>query len=268
MRSFVTRPNVGPLGLCYRIVKLMLTTGEWFLAILAGYGVGFSKSGFAGAGLFHVVVFALLFGARASTGVVLPMLIVGDILAVTLYRQHARWDYVRRLLPPTILGIIAGWAVMQRLDEAAFKPLIGSIIVGLTLLQGLRMTRPDLFGKIPHSTLFAWGLGLLAGFSTMLANAAGPIFALYLLAVALPKLELVGTTAWFFLILNVFKVPFSLELGLIHRETLLLNALLIPAIITGLLTGRWLLHRIPQRLFDGLILAFSSIAALRLMGIF
>ena len=244
-----------------------LTPIEWSLALLAAFGVGVSKSGFSGVGMFHVVVFANLFGARDSTGIVLPMLIFGDVCAVLAFRQHARWDYVWQMLGPTTLGVIGGWAVMQSLDNAAFGPLIGSIILLLAAMQIVRMWRPDWFTRIPHAVWFAWGLGLLAGFSTMLANAAGPIIALYLVAVSLPKLELAGTSAWLFLILNIFKVPFSVEQGLIDRGTLLLNAQLLPVIVLGLLAGRWLFARVPQRLFDSLVLAFSALAAVRLIGL-
>ncbi len=244
-----------------------LTAIEWSLALLAAFGVGVSKGGFSGVGMFHVVVFANLFGARASTGIVLPMLIFGDVCAVVAFRQHARWDYVRRMLGPTTLGVIGGWAVMQSLDRNAFEPLIGSIILLLAAMQISRMWRPDWFTRIPHSVWFAWGLGLLAGFSTMLANAAGPIIALYLVAVSMPKLELAGTTAWLFLILNLFKVPFSFNQGLIDQGTLSLNVILVPVIVIGLLAGRWLFARVPQRLFDSLVLAFSALAALRLIGL-
>ena len=111
-------------------------------------------------------------------------------------------------------------------------------------------------------------MGLLAGVTTMVANAAGPIMALFLIAVSLPKLELVGTSAWFFFVINCLKVPFSVQLGLIHPGTLLLNAVLVPAIGAGLVAGRWCVTRIPQRLFDALLLAFAAIAALRLIGLF
>jgi uncharacterized protein len=110
-------------------------------------------------------------------------------------------------------------------------------------------------------------IGLVAGGATMLANSAGPIIAIYCLAIGLPKFELVGTSAWFFFIINLFKVPFSFALGLIHGGTLVLNALLSPAIIAGIFIGRWLTAHIPQRWFDGLLLAFAAIAALRLIGI-
>ncbi|MEQ1860508.1 MAG: sulfite exporter TauE/SafE family protein [Chthoniobacteraceae bacterium] len=245
-----------------------LTAVQWLLAIVAAMGIGVAKSGFAGVSLVHVLVFAFLFGARDSTGVVLPLLIVGDICALLAFHQHARWDYVRRMLPPACIGVIGGWAFMQRIDAAAFKPLIGWIILVLTALQVARMRRPEWFAHIPHSRWFAWTVGLLAGFTTMLANAAGPIMALYFLAVALPKLEFVGTSAWYFFIVNSFKVPFSAGLGLIRSDTLLLNAMLIPAVALGLVAGRWLVKRVPQRLFDGLLLGFAAIAALRLVGLF
>ena len=111
-------------------------------------------------------------------------------------------------------------------------------------------------------------MGIMAGVTTMLANAAGPVMALYFLAIALPKLEFVGTSAWFFLAINLFKVPFSVGLGLIHSQTLLFNAVLVPAIVIGLLSGRWLVTRIPQKLFDALLLTFVGIAALRMIGVF
>jgi uncharacterized membrane protein YfcA len=229
--------------------------------------MGISKGGLAGLGLLHVTIFAFLFGARDSTGIVLPMLIVGDICAVTALHQHARWDYVRRMLPPSCVGIVVGAWLMRSVNDAAFRPLIGWIILALALLQFVRMQRPAWFAGVPHSRWFAWGMGLLAGITTMLANAAGPIFALYALSVALPKFEIVGTSAWFFFIINSFKVPFSLGLGLIHGQTLLLNLFLSPVIVAGVFGGRWILNRIPQRLFDEFLLAFAAIAALRLIGV-
>lgn len=245
-----------------------LTPAQWMLATLAALGMGVSKAGFAGVGLLHVLIFAFLFGARTSTGIVLPMLIVGDLGAIGAFRRHARWDYMRRTLPPACAGVVVGAMVMSRLNEAVFKPLLGWIILVLTALQIARTFRQDWFGNVPHSAFFAWGMGLLAGATTMLANAGGPIMALYLLAVGLPKLEFTGTNAWFFFLINVFKVPFSIALGLIGRDTLFLNVLLTPAIVVGLLCGRWLIHRVPQRLFDAFLLAFAALAALRLIGAF
>jgi len=235
------------------------------LAFAGAFGMGMSKAGFSGVGLLHVVVFAFLFGARDSTGIVLPMLLVGDIYAVSTFWRHARWEYLRRMLPPALLGVFLGAVVMTRVSDAAYKPLIGWIIFVLTGMQIVRVTWPGAFGRVPHHTGFTWGMGLLAGATTMLANAAGPIMGLYALAIGLPKYELVGTNAWFFLAVNLFKLPFSARFGLIGPGTLLINLALVPAIGAGMLAGRWLIGRVPQRLFDGLLLVFAGVAAMRLI---
>jgi uncharacterized membrane protein YfcA len=244
-----------------------LTAAQWILAIVAAAGIGIGKAGLSGMSLVHVLIFAFLFGARDSTGVVLPMLLIGDVCAVRIFHQHARWDYVRRMLPPACVGVAIAAVVMRGLSESVYKPIIGITILGLTTLQVVRWSKPHWFGNVPHARWFAWTIGLLAGGATMLANAAGPIFTIYCLAVALPKFELVGTSAWFFFLINAFKVPFSAALGLIHGQTLALNAILAPAIFGGIFVGRWLTSHIPQRLFDGLLLAFAALAALRLIGV-
>ena len=236
------------------------------LAFAAG-GVGMSKSGLAGLGMVHIVIFAAVFGARASTGILLPLLVLGDILAVIFVGKGVQWRMVARLLPPSIAGIFLGWLLLDRLDERALKPLVGGIILGLTALQVARLWRPAWFGHFPHATWFAWLLGGFAGVTTMLANAAGPVVALYLLAVALPKDVLIATAAWLFLVLNILKLPFSWQLGLITPDTLRLNLLLAPMVLVGLLAGKWIVKRIPQRLFDTFILLFTATAGLRLMGL-
>jgi uncharacterized protein len=242
-----------------------LTPAEWILAILAAIGMGFSKAGLAGVSLFHVVVFAFLFGARESTGYVLPLLVVGDLCAVIALHQHVRWDYVRRMLTPACLGVAVAALFMRGISDTLFKPLIGWIVLSLALMQAIRLRWPGWLGNVPHSPIAVWSIGLLAGAATMLANAAGPVIALYCVAVGLPKFEVVGTLAWFFFIINVFKLPFSAALGLIRTDTLLLNAVLVPAVIVGVTGGRWVVHRLPQRAFDLLMLAFAAVAALRLI---
>ena len=249
-------------------VMFDLSPAQWGLAAVGALSLGVAKAGFNGLSLFHVMVFALLFGARESTGIVLPMLLIGDLCAIIVYRRLARPDYLRRMLPPAFIGIIGAAAVMGRLSESAFRPLIGWIILVLCVMQFVRMRWPDSFGDVPHGHAFAWAMGLLAGATTMLANAASPIMTIYFLAVSLPKLEFVGTAAWFFFLVNAFKVPFSAGLGLIHGGTLRFNLLLSPAIVLGFLIGGWLIRRVPQRLFDSVLMVFAAVAALRLIGAF
>lgn len=243
-----------------------LTPAHWCLAVVAGIGIGISKSGLPGISLLHVVLFAQLFPGIASTGVVLPMLVAGDLGAVALFRRHARWPHLMRTLPPALAGVAVGWWIMGRIPAGAFGPIIGGTVLVLAALQALRDWKPGLWQHLPHSRGFAWSMGFIAGITTMMANAAGPVMGLYLLAVALPKDAFVGTAAWFFLIINVLKIPFSLQLGLITPATLAFNALLVPAIAAGLLLGRAVVARLPQKAFDTLVLAFAVIASLRLLN--
>ena len=242
-----------------------LAPGDWLLLAIGAVGVGISKAGLAGFGVVHVLIFALVFGAKASTGVLLPLLVVGDVCAVRLVGRDVVWDSVRRLLPPAIAGIVIGWLLLDRLDEHVCRPLIGGIILALAAGQLVRMWRPELLARVPHSRWFAWTMGILTGITTMLANAAGPVVALYLLAVALPKSQLIATGAWFFLLVNLVKVPFSTNLGLIAPGTLAINAALAPGVLLGLLLGRAFLRRLPQRAFETLVLCLAACAAARLI---
>lgn len=242
-----------------------LTPLQILLVVLGAIGIGFSKSGFSGVGMIHVVIFAFVFGAVASTGILLPLLIVGDVLAVKLFGSQVQWGYFRRLLGPAAIGVVIGWWLLGRLDESSFKPIVGGIILSLCGMQAVRIWRPKLFEQVPHARWFSLTLGLLAGVTTMLANAAGPIVALYLLAVSLPKYQLIGTGAYFFLTLNIFKLPFSASLGLIDFNTLIFNATLAPAVGLGMWMGRWLVHRVAQRAFDSILLAITAASAVRLL---
>src|SRR3954469_12612061 len=134
------------------------TTAQWLLAILGAFCIGVAKAGLSGAGLINVLIMAELFNARESTGIVLPMLICGDILSVFVYHQHARWATIRRMLPPTIVGIVAGWGLMHWMSGAAYGPLIGWIVLVLVALQAWRRWKPNSFEHVPHSRPFAWSM--------------------------------------------------------------------------------------------------------------
>jgi uncharacterized membrane protein YfcA len=245
-----------------------LTPGQWLLAITAALCSGISKSGFTGLGLVTVIIFARLFPPRESTGLLLPLLICGDIFAVLSFRRHAQWNQIWRMLPPTLVGIVTAFFLMRYIPDARFNAVIGTSVLAMSLLQAGRRFRPSLYQSVPHTRGFAYSLGAGCGLTTMLANGAGPVMALYLLAIDLPKLAFVGTGAWFFLIVNLFKVPFSAGLGLISGYSLLFNLCLVPAVAVGTLLGRWLIHIVPQGLFETLLLIFTTVASLRLIGVF
>ncbi len=232
---------------------------------MAAFGVGLSKTGFNGVATAYVLVMALLMPARASTGFVLPLLLFADFFAVFMFRRHADWTHVRRLVPPTMIGIVAGYFIMQHVSDAAYKPFMGWFVLLLSGLQWLRSKRESWFAHLPHNPLWSNSMGLSCGVATMLANGSGPIATLYLLVSGLPKMEFVGTGAWFFFLMNWFKVPFSWHMGLINLDSLRWDLWLFPAVALGIFAGKWLLERVPQKLFETLLLWFSVLAALRLI---
>ncbi len=243
---------------------------QWALLALGAFLVGVSKTGVAGLGILAVAIFALLNPARQATGFLLPLLIVGDVIAVVSYRRHAVWGHLWRLFPWTVLGVGFGTLALGRLDNATVGRLIGGIVVAMSLLHLWRKRSPGA-GASPDAWAarapgwFAPAAGIVAGFTTQVANAAGPVMILYLLAMGLPKMEFMGTGAVFFLCLNLFKVPFMAWLGLINPASLQADAWLAPAVVAGALAGRWILHRINQQGFEWAALALTLAAGLKLL---
>jgi uncharacterized protein len=242
---------------------------QWGLLALGAMLVGVSKSGIPGLGILTVAIFSNLLPARASTGVVLPLLIVGDIVAAATYLRHTRWSHVARLFPWTIGGVVAGYFALRLIDDRTAAVLIGAILLGMLGLHVWRSRRAAaerLEHEVEaHAAWFAPLSGVLAGFTTLVANAAGPVLVLYLLAMRLPKLEFLGTGAAFFMALNLFKVPFMTQLGLINRESLALNLVLAPLVIAGSFLGRAVAGRISQQLFQRVALVLTFAAAVRLL---
>jgi hypothetical protein len=169
------------------------------------------------------------------------------------------------MFPPALLGVIAAWLLMDVMSESYYRPTIGCIILALAIMQLARKFKEACFIHIPHSPWFAWVMGILVGITTMLANAAGPVYGLFLIAIGLPKKEFVGTAAWFFLLLNLIKIPFSWNLGLVQKDTLLLNVILLPLIWIGLKLGGRIIHKIGQGWFENLVIVFSILAAIQFL---
>jgi uncharacterized membrane protein YfcA len=236
---------------------------EWVLAGLAALIVGISKAGIGGLGMLSVVIFAQLMPAKQATGMVLPLLCFGDIVAAAVYRRHAKWHHIVRLFPWTASGVVLGYFALDLVNERQARLLIGGIILALVVMHFVR--RRVSGHEAEHGSWFAPTIGVLAGFTTLVANAAGPLMAVYMLAMRLPKMDFVGTGAVFFLILNLFKVPFMMHLGLINSASFSINLLLAPIVLAGAWFGRVLVMRIDQRAFETIALALSVIAGLKLL---
>ena len=237
----------------------------WLAVIGGALGIGLNKGGLTGLGILPILLFAVVFQARESTGFVLPLLIVGDICAVIIYRKNVVWNKFWLLLPPAITGVVIGFFLMGRISGAAFGPLIGWIIIALIALQFLRGALGAKLDHVFESHGFGLFMGVLAGITTMIANAAGPVANLYFLSVRLPKWNLIATTAFLFFVINLSKVPFSAHLGLTNTYSVTLAAVLSPLVVTGFFGGRYLAAIMPQKVFERFLLACTAVGALRLV---
>jgi uncharacterized membrane protein YfcA len=242
-----------------------LPTSTWLLALLGAFSLGVSKTGFPGLALINVIIMAELFGAKASVGMVLPLLIACDLIVYPLFRKHASWQQVCPLVPPAICGVLIGWLMLGQLSDLTAKRTIGMIILVMLSFQLIRALRSEFLTHLPDSTPFRVGTGLTIGISTTLANAAGPIYSIYALVHKMEKNDFLGIGARFFLFLNIFKVPFLGQLNLINGESLRIDLILLPGIITGILLGRHLIKAVPQRAFETLLYLFSFTAGLRML---
>jgi len=243
-----------------------LTLGQWILLSLAAFTTGLSKTGIAGLGVLAVALFANALPPRESTGALLPLLLCADVFGVAMFRKHASWKHLGRLFPWVVPGVVLGYFALGHINNIQIARLIGWILISMVAIHWWRQRRSAADqSNLPHTLWFSALCGMLAGFTTMVANAAGPVMTLYFLSVGLPKLVFVGTGAWFFMSVNAFKVPFSLNLGLINSHSLMMDALLVLPMIPGALLGPVLLRRMNQRVFELIALTLTILAAARLV---
>ncbi len=235
------------------------------LAAVGALCLGVSKTGFPGLAIVNVMLVAELFGAKNSVGIILPMLVVCDLIVLPLFWRHATWRQIWPLVPVTFAAILVAWGVLGAIDDLVARRVIGGIILFMLALQLVREFRRAFLEHLPDSRVFRWISCALIGVSTMLANAAGPVYSIYALVHKMPKMEFLGIGARLFLVVNLFKLPLLGQLELINASSLQLNLLLLPALLAGIFLGRKLIHRVPQRAFEVLLYAFSAIAGLRMV---
>jgi len=229
---------------------------------VAAFLVGFTKTSVGGVGILAVLLMALAIPGKASPGVLLPMLIAADLMAVLYYRRSCQWHILLKLLPLTLVGVGIGFLVLYLVPDSNFERIIGWTILAMLALDIL-MT--DAVRKHMRGRVMTGIAGALAGAASMIANAAGPIFGVYLLQMGLTKSEFIGTRSWFFLVINIVKLPFAVQLGLITGPSLTLNLFYLPVILIGAVTGYKILEYININLFKWLIRIAALMAALRLI---
>ena len=227
--------------------------------------IGISKTGIPGLGILVVPLMALVLPTRQSTGILLGILILADVFAITYHRHNARWLHVLILLPPALAGIVVGYFGLKVVSDRQLKPIIGAIVLLMLGINYWRTRGKDRNAPIPSPWWLAIWLGFMAGITTMMANAAGPVMIIYLLAMRLPKTEFVGTAAWFFFVINWLKVPFSANLNLMTLESVKLDLMMLPFIAAGAITGIFFLKRIPQKAFTAVVQILAVAAAIKLL---
>jgi len=245
-----------------------LFTGDPTILLMASAAavcIGLSKSGLSGTATLNVVLMAQAFGAKASVGLVLPLLIVADFMGYYLNRHGGSWRRIWPMVPPAILGVVIGYFLLGEIDNVAARTVIGWLIIGLLGFKLVLDASKGTLEVLTQHRGFAWLMGICAGVVTMLANAAGPVMTVYLLSQRLEKKEHLGTFSRYFLFINLFKVPFSADLGIINPKSLATNLVLLPGVVIGILLGWQILKRIPQKPFEWTLFILTLIAAMWLI---
>ena len=235
---------------------------------MAALLVGFAKTAIGGLATVSVAVFAYVMPARQSTAALLLLLLVGDAVAVWHYRRDGDIGLLRHLIPAVLPGLLVGTLVLATVDDDSLRRVIGGILLALLVVQiVLRLNRadPGAFPRVGWSRPAAAGVGLVAGFTTMVANAAGAVMTVYLVAQGVDKRRFLGTAAWFFLGVNLCKLPFSVGLGLVDPSMLMTAALLTPAVLVGAAIGIVTVRHLGQRSFENAVLAASALSAVPLL---
>ncbi|BDZ40270.1 sulfite exporter TauE/SafE family protein [Microbacterium suwonense] len=234
----------------------------WALLALAALIAGLGKTAIPGSATISVVLLASVLPARTSTAAMLLLFIVGDVFALIAYRRHAHWRTLLRLAPAVIAGLVLGFLFLAWSGDAVVRRTIAIILLAMIAITLWRRWRSPSAASGPMA---AAGYGTLAGFTTMVANSGGPVMSMYFLATRTPVKVFLGTSAWFFAIVNLVKVPFLAGLGLITPSVLLMDLVLAPLVVIGALIGIRLAKRMPQQLFDRLVIVLTVLGAVYLL---
>jgi len=239
-----------------------LTPLAWALLGVAALVAGLGKTAIPGSATVSVVLFAAVLPARTSTAAMLLLFIVGDVFALIAYRRHAHWPTLLRLAPAVVAGLVLGFLFLAYGDDRIVRRAIGVILL---LMIAVTLWRRRQAAKAVGGPMLGITYGTMAGFTTMVANAGGPVMSMYFLATRTPVQVFLGTSAWFFAIVNLVKVPFLAGIGLFTPQVLLMDLLLTPLVVVGALVGLKLAKRMPQQLFDRLVIILTIVGAVYLL---
>jgi hypothetical protein len=246
------------------LFDFVFTPAQLFLFFLVAIFVGMSKTGVHGTGMIAVPLLASIFGGQLSSGIMLPILCLADVMGVWYYHRHASWSHLKKLFPWAVVGTVMGTIVGSYIDDHVFKMIMAVIIVGsvIIMLWLERGHKED----VPNNKWFAALTGTAGGFTSMVGNLAGSVMAVYFLSMRLPKYIFIGTTAWFFMVMNWFKIPFHVfAWHTITLKTFGLDLITLPFIAAGAWLGIFIVKRIPEHLYRWFIIGMTLIAAIMML---
>ncbi|MDR2810495.1 MAG: sulfite exporter TauE/SafE family protein [Tannerellaceae bacterium] len=238
---------------------------DWTLLFVCALLIGMSKTGIQGINVLTIPLMAINFGAKESTGLILPMLCFSDLIAVLYYRRTAEWKYIFKLLPSAIAGFFLAIAVDKLIPANEFRRLMAfCIFLGIGVMYWTERTGKE--HKMFTSWWYAPAFGLMGGFTTMIGNAAGPVMAVYLLSMRLPKYSFVGTSAWFFLVVNYLKLPLQIFVwDNISITSVTLNAMAIPFMLLGAAIGIYFVKKVPEKSYRMFIIVITVLSTVMLI---
>jgi uncharacterized membrane protein YfcA len=239
----------------------ILSISEWLLIMLSSFIIGMSKAGLKGVDMLSVTLMAFVFGSKSSTGIVLPLLCLADIAAVIYYHRHVQWKHFWKLSPWMVAGILLGVWLGKDMNEVLFRKIMAVIIL-ITIVIVVFMERRK-SQDVPQHPLFAATTGLSAGFTTMIGNLAGAFANLYFLAMRMPKNNFIGTAAWLFLFINLFKLPFQVIFWKnINLQSLKIDSVLIPTLALGFWAGIYIVGRIKDEQYRKFVIVLTLVGSI------
>jgi uncharacterized membrane protein YfcA len=242
------------------LFSFQLSYASLALVIVVALFIGMAKTGVHGAGMMSVPILANVFGGQLSSGIMLPILVLADVLGVWYYHRHASWEHLKILFPWAALGVVLGTITGSYINDSIFKVIMAvTIVVSVIIMVWLESHKEE----VPHKKWFGGATGIAGGFTSMVGNLANSVMAVYLLSIRLPKNSFIGTTAWFFLVVNWFKVPFHVFVWhTITLNTVLLSLITLPAIVLGAFLGVFIVKRLSEKIYRWFIIAMTLVAAL------
>jgi len=247
------------------LFSFQLSYSELAIVLSVALLTGMAKTGVHGAGMLSVPLLANVFGGQLSSGIMLPMLVLADVFGVWYYHRHASWHHLKILFPWAAVGIVVGTITGNYINDQIFKMMMAiTILVSVVIMLWLeRLGQPD---KIPKHKSFAITTGIAGGFTSMVGNLAGSVMSVYLLSVRLPKNAFIGTTAWFFLVVNWFKVPFHVfGWHTLSWNTVWFDLTLLPLIMLGAWLGIMIVKAISETMYRWFIILMTLIAAVGML---